>query len=326
MAITIARRAFLTAVAGALAACPFNAGAQRHKSPRVGALVLTDRDAQLLGTALRDGLREFGYVEGRNIEFEIRSAGGRSALLPELAADLVHLEADVILAVYTPCALAAKQATGEIPIVAVSVGDPIGTGLVSGLARPGGNVTGLSNMAAETAGKSVGLLRDMLPSIRRVAVLANPIDPFTKPFLEQVQLSGDTAGIEIQPVAMARGLDEVEGAFAVIARERADAVVVQGIFFSKDVADIAIKHRLPTASVLRSYVDAGGLISYGANLPDMFRRSAVFVHKILQGAKPADLPVEQPTTFELALNLQTAKAIGLTVPEAFRLRADVVIE
>jgi putative tryptophan/tyrosine transport system substrate-binding protein len=232
----------------------------------------------------------------------------------------------VILAVYTPCALAAKQATGDIPIVAVSVGDPIGTGLVSGLARPGGNVTGLSNMAAETAGKSVGLLRDMLPSIRRVAVLANPVDPFTKPFLEQVQLSGDTAGIEIKPVAMARGLDEVEGAFAAIARERADAVVVQGIFFSKDVADIAIKHRLPTASVLRSYVDAGGLISYGANLPDMFRRSALFVHKILRGAKPADLPVEQPTTFELALNLQTAKAIGLTVPEAFRLRADVVIE
>jgi putative ABC transport system substrate-binding protein len=326
MAITIARRAILAAIGGALAACPVAVRAQRHKSPRIGALVLTNRDAQLLGTSLRDGLREFGYVEGQNVDFEIRSATGRSNLLPELAAELVHLEVDVIVAVYTPCALAAKQAARETPIIAVAVGDPIGTGLVAGLARPGGNVTGLSSMAAETAGKSVELLRDMLSSVRRVAVLANPTDPFTKPFLEQVQLAGRTAGIEIQPVAMARGPDEVEAAFAAIASERADAVVVQGIFFSKNVADAAIKHRLPTASALRSYVDVGGLMSYGANLPDLFRRSALFVHKVLQGTKPAELPVEQPTKFELAINLTTARAIGLTIPEEFKLRADTVIE
>ncbi len=181
-------------------------------------------------------------------------------------------------------------------------------------------------MGAETGGKCLELFRDMLPSLRRVAVLANPIDPFTKSILEQVLVAGRSAGIEIAPVAMVRELEEVQTAFTAIAREGADALVVPGIFFANTIADLAIKYRLPSASVLRSFADAGGLMSYGANIPHMYRRSAVFVHKILQGTKPADLPVEQPTKFELVLNLKTARAIGLNIPLFLQQRADEVIE
>jgi putative ABC transport system substrate-binding protein len=271
-------------------------------------------------------LREFGYAEGQNFTFEFRSADGNVDRLPALAADLVRLPVDVIVATFTPCALAAKQATTTIPIVMVAVADPVGAGLVQSLARPGGNITGFSNMGAETAGKSVELLREMLPSLRRVAVLANPVDAFTKPLLEQVHLAGRIAGIEIAPVAMARGPDELEAAFATMTQERAEAVVVQGIFFSRTVADLAVKYRLPSASVLRQFAQAGGLMSYGADVPDIFRRSAVLVHRILQGTKPADLPVELPTQFELVINLKTAKSLGLDVPWFLQQRADEVIE
>lgn len=315
------RREFIAG--GIAAAVPLGAHAQRVA--RVGALVLTDADSQLLDRELRAGLRELGYV-GTNIGFEIRSAKGDAQLLPELAAELVRLKVDVIVAVFTPCALAAKQATREIPIVMIAVGDPIGTGLVASLARPGGNVTGVSNMAAETAGKSVELFRDMLPSLRRVAVLANPLDPFTKPFLEQVKISGRAASVEVAPVVLAKGSDELETGFAAMAGEKAEAVVVQAIFFSKTVADLAIKYRLPSASVLRSFVNAGGLMSYGADVSHLHRRGADLIHKILQGAKPADLPVEQPTKFALAINVKTAKAIGLKISDSFLLRADEVIE
>jgi putative tryptophan/tyrosine transport system substrate-binding protein len=208
----------------------------------------------------------------------------------------------------------------------VAVADPVGAGLVQSLARPGGNITGFSNMGAETAGKSVELLREMLPQLRRVAVLANPVDPFTRPLLEQVHLAGRTTGIEIAPVAMARGSDELEAAFATMSQERAEAVVVQGIFFSGTVADLAVKYRLPSASVLRQFAQAGGLISYGADVSDIFRRSAVLVHKILQGTKPSDLPVELPTKFDLVVNLKTAKTLGLDVPWFLQQRADEVIE
>jgi putative ABC transport system substrate-binding protein len=320
------RRRDAIAVIGGAALWPLGVHAQQSRLARVGALVLTNADAQSLGKELREGLRELGYVEGQNFVFELRSADGNANRLPELAAELVRLQVDVIAAAYTPCALAARRATTSIPIVIAAVADPIGSGLVQSLARPGGNVTGLSNMAAETAGKSVELFRDMLPSLRRVAVLANPVDPFTKSFLEQVHLAGRAAGIEIAPVAMVRGPDEVEPAFADMVSARADAVIVQGIFFSKAIADLAIKYGLPSASVLRSYPHAGGLMSYGADIPHIFRRSAALVHKILQGTKPADLPVEQPTKFELTINLKTAKAIGLAVQESFLLRADEVIE
>jgi len=319
------RREFITIVGGALAS-PFAVQAQPAKFARIGALVLTSADAQSLGRALRGGLRELGYLEGQNFTFEFRTADGNTNRLPELAAELVRLPVDVIVATFTPCALAAKQATTTIPIVMAAVADPIGAALVQSLARPGGNITGFSNMAAETAGKSVELLREMLPALRRVGVLANPVDPFTRPLLEQVHLAGRTAGIEIAPVAMARGPDELDAAFAAMTQERAEAVIVQGIFFSETVADLAIKHRLPGASVLRQFAQAGGLMSYGADVPDIFRRSAVLVHKILLGTKPSELPVELPTKFELVINLKTAKALGLDVPWFLQQRADEVIE
>jgi putative tryptophan/tyrosine transport system substrate-binding protein len=319
------RRELIGLISSLAVAGPFVAQAQ-PKPARIGVLGLTDSDEHSFAKELREGLRELGHIEGQSFALELRSAGGSANRLPELAGELVRLKVNVLTAIFTPCALAAKQATTSIPIVMISVGDPVGTGLVASLARPAGNVTGLSNMAAETAGKSVELFRDMVPSLRRVAVLANPVDPFTKPFLEQIRLAGRIGGIEIAPVAMVRGADEVDAAFAAMARERADAVVVQGIFFSKAIADLAIKHRLPAASVLRSFVLGGGLISYGAHTPDIFRRSAVLVNKILQGTKPEDLPVEQPTKFELTINLKTAKALGLTIPPALLARADEVIE
>jgi putative ABC transport system substrate-binding protein len=256
------RRQFIT-LGGAAAAWPLAARAQQGKLARIGALVLTSADAQSLAKALREGLRELRYTEGQNFAFEFRSADGNAERLPDLAAELVRLPVDVIVATFTPCALAAKQATTTIPIVMAAVADPVSSGLVQSLARPGGNITGFSNMAAETAGKSVELLRDMLPSLRRVAVLAYPLDPFTRPFLEQVHLAGRTAGIEIAPVAMARAPDELEAAFATMAQERAEAVVVQGIFFSRTVADLAVKHGLPSASVLRQFAQVGGLIVRG---------------------------------------------------------------
>jgi putative ABC transport system substrate-binding protein len=319
------RREFITLIGGA-AAWPLAASAQQLKVAQIGVLVLTNADGQSLTRELRLGLRDLGYSEGQNFVFQLCSADGDAARLPQLATDLVSAHVDVIVATFTPCALAAKQATATIPIVMAAVADPIAVGLVASLARPGGNITGFSNMAAETAGKSVELFRDMLPSIGRVAALANPADPFTTPFLEHVRLAGQTAGIRIEPVAMARGSEEAEAAFAAISQERAEAVVVQGIFFSKTIAELALKYRLPTASVVRQFAEVGGLISYGADIRDIFRRSATLVHRILQGTKPADLPVELPTRFELVLNMKTAKALEIDVPWFFQQRADEVIE
>lgn len=323
------RRDFITLFGGAAALSvlrPLAAYAQQSKASRIGVLVLTDQDGQAYSKALREGLRELGLIEGQNYALELRSANARADRLQVLAQELVHLKVDVIAAIFTPCALAAKQATREIPIFVIA-GDPIGTGLVASLARPGGNITGLSNMGSEAAGKCVELFREILPSLNRVAVLANPVDPFTRSILEQVQLAGRATSIEIAPVAMVRARDEIEAAFSAIAKERAGAVIVQaGIFFQNAIADLAIKYNLPSASVLRPFVEAGGLLSYGADLAPMYRRSAVFLSKILQGTKPADLPVEQPTKFELVINLKTAKSIGVDVPLFLQQRADEVIE
>ena len=319
------RREFIAGLAGALV-LPICRAAGQGKLARIGALALTHADAEGLTQALRNGLREQGYIEGQNFSLKISSADGITDRLPELAAELVLLPVDVIVAAFTPCVLAAKHATTTIPIVMAAVADPIGAGLVQSLARPGGNITGFSNMAAETAGKSVELLREALPSLRRVAILVNPDDPFTRPLLEQVHLAGRTAGIAISPVAMVRGPDEVEAAFIKMKEQGAEAVVVQGIFFSKTIAELAIKYHLPSASVLRQFAQAGGLMSYGADVPEIFRRSAVLVHRILLGAKPADLPVELPTKFELVINLKTAKALGVEVPWFLQQRADEVIE
>jgi putative ABC transport system substrate-binding protein len=231
----------------------------------------------------------------------------------------------VIVALLTPCALAAQKATRDIPIVIVS-GDPVGSGLVATMARPGGNVTGVSLMGAEMHGKCVELLRDIFPSVRRIAVLLNNEDPFSKPILEQVQLAGRTTGIEIFPSVRVRAQDEIDAAFAAIKKAGAGAVVVQGSLTTKAVAEFAVKHGLAAAAQTRSFAEVGGLISYGADGPEVFRQSTAFVSKILRGGNPADMPVEQPTKFELVVNLRTAKALGIAIPESFLLRANEVIE
>jgi putative ABC transport system substrate-binding protein len=325
MSTGIKRRDFITLLGGA-AAWPLAAWAQQAKVARIGALYIGLADAESFKKELREGLRELGYVEGQNIAFEFRSAEGKLARLHELAAELVGAKVDVIVALYVPSALAAKQATQEIPIVIVAA-DPIETGLVASLARPGGNITGVSLMSAVMIGKCVELFRDMLAPTRHVAVLTNAADPlFAKLVLDQAERAGRITGIEIQPI-MVRGPDEeLDAAFAAIVRERADAVVIQGSLSTKRMAELAVAHRLPAASTTRAFADAGGLMSYGADGPALFRQSAKFVQRILQGRLPNDLPIEQPTKFELVVNLKTAKAMGVTIPESFLLRADALIE
>ena len=301
--------------------------AQRSNIRLIGVLVVgnADADAVLFQTELRDELRKFGYVEGQNLAFDVRSAEQKLDQLPKLAAELVARKVDVIVALYTPCAIAAKQATNEMPIVVVS-GDPVGTGLVPSLARPSGNITGVSLIAAEMHGKCVELLRDMIPSIRRLAAFGNAADPFSKPLLEQVQLAGRITGIEIAPTMLVRGPQEIEAAFANAKKEEAGAVVLQGSLASKNAADLAIKYRIPTATSTRSFIELGGVLFYGPDNSASFRQSARFVAKILQGGVPADMPIEQPTKFELVINLKSAKAIGLNVAETFLQRADTIIE
>lgn len=318
------RRDFITLLGGAIAA-PGAALAQPTKVYRVGVLLLGNADAASFQTQLSEGLGKSGYLEHQNLLLEFRSAEGKLDLLPQLAAELVALKLDVIVALLTPCALAAQKATRDIPLVIVS-GDPVGSGLVATMARPGGNVTGVSLMGAEMHGKCVELFRDIFPSVRRIAVLLNNEDPFSKPILEQVQLAGRATGIEIAPSVRVRGQDEIDTAFAAIKEAGAGAVVVQGSLTTKAVAEFALKHGLPAAAQTRSFAEVGGLISYGADGPQVFRQSTAFVTKVLRGGNPADMPVEQPTKFELVVNLRTAKALGITIPESFLLRADEVIE
>lgn len=319
------RRDFVSLVGGAMT-WPLMARAQQPGVSRIGALYIGNADVEQFKEGLRKGLRELGHIEGKDILFEFRSAEGKLDRLPALAADLVRLKVDVIVALYTPCAEAAKEATREIPIVMLS-GDPVEVGLVASLARPGNNVTGVSLMAAEVCGKCVELFRDMLPSARRVAVLGNSLGPsFAKSMLEQIHLAGRTIGIEIEPVIMISEAAEVEAAFSEMKERRADAVIVQGSLSHKQVTDLALEHRLPAASTPRSFAEVGGLMSYGADGPSSFLRSTVFVHKILKGSKPMELPVEQPTKFELVVNLKTARTIGLSISDAFLARADTIIE
>ena len=319
------RREFIT-LFGSAVAWPLTVRAQPSKVARIGVLYIGLADSELFKKELREGLRELGYLEGQNVSFEFRSAAGKLDRLPQLASELVRLKVDVIVALYVPSALAAKQATREIPIVIIAA-EPIETGIVASWARPGGNITGVALMSAALVGKCVELFRDMLSAARRIAVLTNAADPlFARLVLEQVDLAHRTTGIEIQPI-MVRGPDEeLDAAFAAMANGRADAAVIQGSLSTKRMADLALEHRLPAASTTRGFVDAGGLMSYGADGPAIFRHSAKFVQRILQGRQPNELPIEQPTKFELAVNLRTAKAMGLAIPEPFLLRADALLE
>jgi ABC-type uncharacterized transport system substrate-binding protein len=325
MASHIERRKFLATLGGAAASWPLAALAQQPKVPTIGALVIGNISPEQFWREFRQGLRDLGYVEGQNIRFEFRSAEGHLDRLPELAAELVRLKVDIIVTWFTPTALAAKQATREIPIVMAETGDPIGTGLVASLPRPGGNVTGMAAVTAELAGKCVQLIRDLLPSARRVTALANATDPFSRPFLEQIELGGEATGTTINPVSISN-TEEFETAFAAMEKDRPDAIIVQPSLPTKRAAELALKHRVPAVSVPRWFVEEGGLMAYSAVYVELFRKAAVYVDKILKGAQPADLPVEQPTHFELVINMKTAKALGLEIPPMLLARADEVIE
>jgi len=302
---------------------------QPKKVPRIGYLTLraspTENDEAFL-----QGLRDLGYTDGRNIAIENRWAGGKTDRLPALAEELVRLKVDIIVASSTPAVQAAKNATKTIPIVMTGTADPVGTGLVASLARPGGNITGLSGILPELAGKRMGLLREILPKLSRVAFLAHGGDPAHILFIKEAQEAAGRLGMKLQPVVIG-GSEEFESAFSAMIKERAGALVVQPLFIGfllqgRRIADLAAKNRLPTVSDGSQFADAGGLLFYGPHRLDQYRRAAAYVDKILRGAKPADLPVEQPMKFEFVINLKTAKQIGVTIPQSVLFRADRVIK
>jgi putative ABC transport system substrate-binding protein len=319
------RRDVLYLLGATAASWPLAGGAQSVKGPTIGVLVVGSPGSDRFWRLFPKDLRDLGYVEGQSVRFEFRSDQGQASRLPALAAELVRLKVDLIVAWFTPAVRAAKEATSDIPIVMALAGNPVETGLVQSLSRPGGNVTGIAGIGAELAGKSVDLIRELLPATHRIAALVNVPDPFSTPFLEQIRRSGAVSGTAIEPV-MIHNADELDAAFAAMAKDRPDAIIVQPSLPTGRVAALALQYRLPAVSFIRGIVDAGGLMSYAADEADAYRRAAIIIDKILKGAKPADLPVEQPTKFELVINQKTAKAIGLTVPPLLLDRADEVIE
>jgi putative ABC transport system substrate-binding protein len=328
------RRAFIGTIAGGLLVAPLAAGAQQAaKVARIGLLSLHASAAspQFFEPFLQ-GLRDLGYVEGRNVAIEVRDAEGKNERLRALAAELVALKVDVIVAVATPAALAAKQATKTIPVVFTALSDPVTSGFVTSLARPGGNITGVSFLAPEQVGKRLERLKEALPGVSRVAVLWQPGDVpeiTAKTLLKEAEVAARALGVRVQFVE-ARGPADFGRAFSEMTKAHADAlsVLTSAILFNEHrrLVDLSAKHRLPAVYPWREGADSEGFMSYGPNVADLYRRTAFYVDKILKGAKPADLPVEQPTKFELAINLKTAKALGLTIPPALLQRADHVIE
>ena len=318
----------------ALGAAPFAEAQQAAKVPRIGYLFSNLATTSHLWEAFRQGLRDLGYVEGRNVVIESRDSEGKLERLPALAVELVALKVDVIVVGGTPQALAAMQATRTLPIVFAAVGDPVTDGLVTSLARPGGNVTGFSTTSAapEIVGKRLELLTQSVPGVTRAAVLWQPGgqgERTNKDLLHGTDVAARALGVRLQVVEV-RGPDDFGRAFSDVTRARAGALTVLGttMFFNarRRLVDLAAKNRMPAVYPLREFVDAGGLMAYGPNLADLFRRAATYVDKILKGAKPGDLPVEQPTKFELVINLKTAKALGITIPQSVLGRADEVIQ
>ena len=326
----IQRRSFLI-TAGALIAAPLVDAQQAAGITRIGFLANSQTALGHLRDAFVQGLGDLGYVEGRNLVIEYRFAEGKLDQFPALAAELVALKVKVIVAPPTPAAEAAKQATKTIPIVFAGVGDPVGSGLVTSLARPGGNVTGLSSVGAELVGKRLEVLKQAVPGVDRVAVLWLPGalgERTDKDMLTGADVAARALGLQLQFVE-ARSADEFARAFSDMSSARAGALTVlpSNRFFREHrrLVELAAEKRLPAVYTSREFVDAGGLMSYGANQPDLFRRAATYVDKILKGTKPADLPVEQPTKFELVINLKPAKALGITIPQLLLGRADEVI-
>ena len=312
-----------------LLSATFGAGLSAYaapaKIPKIGVLIVAKPDQEPALREFRAALRNLGYFEGHNIFIEVRSAEGKLDRLPELAARLVRNKVDIIAAWMTPAVVAAKDATAEIPIVMLGAGDPVGTGLVASLARPGGNVTGIAGVTAELAGKTVELLKEMLPSTRRAAALCNASDPFSQPFLKQIQLAGHTLGIEVVPIMVMKDHD-FASVFAAMIEKRVDGVIVQPSVPLKHAAQMALRDHLPAASPLAPFASLGGLLGYGGLSSEGSSRAALFVDKILKGGSPAELPVEEPTRFNLVINLRTAKVLGITVPGSLLARADQVIE
>jgi putative ABC transport system substrate-binding protein len=325
------RRTFIGRVAGALLAASLAAEAQQAGTvPRIGLLsAFSPSDAAGWYEALRQGLRDLGWIEGKNIRIEYRYAEGHNDRLPDLAAELVRLNVDIIVTSVTTDTLPAKEATRTIPIVMASAADPVGMGIVASLARPGRNVTGLSQIAPELAGKRLELLKEIVPNLSRVGVMWNPGDRGSTVNWQELQLPARSLGIQLHSLETRSptGFDQV---FADASRLRVGALaILPDPLFARNlrrIADLAVKNRLPAIFHLREFVDSGGLVTYGPNRADMFRRAAVYVDKILKGAKPADLPIERPTKFELVINMKTAKALGLTIPQSLLLRADEVIQ
>jgi len=307
----------------------FSAGAQQPKKiPRIGYLAFRANPG-LGEKAFLEGLQDLGYVEGKTIAIEWRWTTGKPESLADLAAELVRLRVDVLVAASTPAVQAAKNATSTIPIVMAFAADPVGTGFVASLARPGWNITGLSGIMPELAGKRLELLRELFPKLSRLAFLAYRGDPAHGLFVKEAQGAAQSFGIQLQSLVIASP-DEIEGAFSAMVRERAGALVVQPLFVvalgqGRRIADLAVQNRLPAVSDLGTFADAGGLISYGPDVVVLYRRAATYVDKILKGTKPAYLPVEQPTKFEFVINLKTAKALNLTIPQSVLFRADRVI-
>ena len=309
-----------------LATVSFAEAQKATKIPRIGFLSPTFDDSRV--EAFRQGLQELGYVEGQNIVIEYRWADGKFDQLPDMASELVRLKVDVVVAVVTQASLAAKKATGTIPVVMIGVSDPVGSGLVVSLARPGANITGTSSMTAELVGKQLELIKETLPKVSRVAALWNPANPIFQAIQRrETEAAARALGMQLRFVE-ARGSDEIDRAFASVAKERMRALLFNDPVFTaqrKQIADLSKKYRLPTVSGIKEYTDVGGLMAYGPSFPDMYRRAAYYVDRILKGTKPADLPVEQPMKFEFIINLKAAKQIGVTIPPNVLARADRVI-
>jgi putative tryptophan/tyrosine transport system substrate-binding protein len=326
------RRAFIASALG-LCAAPLVASAQHAgKVARIGMLLPNTSESVARSpriAAFLKGLRDLGWIEGQNLVIEWRFAEGQVGRLAELAADLARIRVDAIVTAAAPSALAAQGATRTIPIVVLDPGDPVGLGLVASLARPGGNITGISSIAPELAAKRLALLKEAVPAMVRVAVLSNAAIPPAEIAMRELEAAAKVLGVQIQSVPI-QGVKGIEQAFAEVARQHADGIVVfpDPLTFSNEVAitGFALKNRIPALYGAMEFVQAGGLMSYGPSYPEMFRRGANYVDRILKGAKPGDLPIEQPTRFEFVLNLKTAKALGLTIPQSVLLRADRVIE
>jgi putative ABC transport system substrate-binding protein len=306
------------------AALGVDAQAPVGKAPHIGVLTFT-RLTDALREPFREGLRAHGYVEGQNIVVEWRAAEGHPDRARAMATELVGLKVDVIVANLTPAVQAAKNATSSIPIVMAAAGDPVGTGLIASLAHPGGNITGLTGISAELAGKRLELLRELVPGVSRIGLVVNASNPFAKTLLAETQDAAKKAGVQLHVVDVRRP-EDVDAAVSGLAKQRVGALIVDAALTVWHAAEIAIRYRLPSISNLRQFVDAGGLIYHGADSAHVQHRAASYVDKILKGARPGDLPVERPTRFELVINLKAAKALGLTVTPSLLLRANEVIQ